>query len=1013
MDPSLRISVLRLACGEVKQRPQLYEFFRRGLLVLESNEEATMTGFSFKFMIVPCLAAAFLVVTAAAPRQTKAGKGASVSFNRDVRPILSEHCYRCHGPSAKEGQGGLRLDDQSSATKDRHGYVAIKPGDSAGSRLIERVSASDDGAAMPPPDSGVARLTADQVEVLRRWIDQGAKYERHWALIPPKMPTMPAVKDSAWARNPIDLFILQRLEAKGLRPEPEADRTTLLRRASLALTGLQPTPEEVDRFLKDKSKDAYEKAVDRLLASKRYGEHEARYWLDAVRYGDTHGLHLDNERAIYPYRDWVVRAFNQDLPFDRFALWQLAGDMLPSPTPDQLVATGYVRMNPTTNEGGAIAEEFQAKNTFDRVDTTSTVFLGMTVACARCHNHKYDPISQQDYYRLFAFFNSTADEPLDGNLFTPDPVAKAPTPAEAKELDAMERGLQSMESKVNEKAARDWLAARRVKPPAVGDWEVSETFPAGDFDKAFDTETPATTWAPIKLEAEKDSNFLTKENAYAYLRTTLSSEKDQDIGLRFGSDDGIKVWLNDKLIHSNKVLRALGQSIDVIRVHLSAGSNRLIVKVVNATGPGGVRFGLGDDLDKRVEDVSAVLLKPEGPKLLKSLYLEIGPETPASRDYRVKSKAHAEFLAKIPSTLIARELPKPRPAFVLRRGEYNLPTVEVKREIPAALGALPKAAPANRLGFAEWLTSQENPLFTRVFVNRVWQQHFGTGIVKTSEDFGNQGEWPSHPELLDYLAVQFAKGGYSIKKLHRLIVTSAAFRQRAFVDKAKLAADPDNRLISRGPRFRLDAEVLRDQALYASGLLVEKPGGHGFKPYQPAGLWEEVAFQESTTAKYVQDMTPDIYRRSLYLFWKRTSPHPMMLTFDAPMRDSCIVRRARTNTPLQALTTMNEPGFLEASRHFAERIMKAVPTINEQPRTGIKLAFELALGRQPAPAELSALETSYQRYRTRYGGEPAEAAELVNVGLTPPDPGLDKGQLAAWMLICSTLFNTDEFLTQH
>lgn len=953
--------------------------------------------------VLPVLASV-VWAAAVAPSGVAPVQKRTVSFNRDVRPILSEHCFKCHGPSAKEGKGGLRLDDPANATKDRGGYSVVKPGDSAASRLMERVIATDD-TAMPPSDSGMVHLSADQIATLKLWIEQGAKYEKLWSLIPPKMPALPEVADKKWARNPIDLFVLQRLESKGLKPEPEADNVTLLRRASLTLTGLQPTLAEIDAIKADKSKNAYERAVDRLLASPRYGEHEARYWLDAVRYGDTHGLHLDNEREIYPYRDWVVRAFNEDLPYDKFAQWQLAGDLLPKPTVDQMVATGYVRMNPTTNEGGAIAEEFQAKNTFDRVDTTSTVFLGLTVACARCHSHKYDPISQEDYYRLFAFFNSTADDPLDGNLLLPGPAAKAPTPEEDKKLKAMETGLRALEAKVDEKAARVWLESRRFVMPVVGKWEVSDQVSVDNFDKAFDTETIPANWMPIDVQPEKESLFFTKDNAYAYLRTTLKVEREQDMGLRIGSDDGIKVWVNDNLVHSNKVLRAVGQSTDNVRIHLKSGENRVVLKVVNATGPGGMKFGLGDDVDKRVEEV----LKSNDTAQIRALYLESGPTTSISTDYRSKAGEYKAFLATIPETLVAKELPTPRPAFVLRRGEYNLPTDKVEREIPKALGALPKNVPVNRLGFATWLTAKDHPLFSRVFVNRIWQQHFGTGLVKSAEDFGNQGDWPSHPELLDYLAVRFVKDGYSVKKLHKLIVTSAAFRQKASVSKEKLQADPENRLMSRGPRFRLDAEVLRDQALFASGLLVEKSGGHGFKPYQPAGLWEEVAFQESTTAKYAQDMTADIYRRSLYLFWKRTSPHPVMMTFDAPMREMCVVRRARTNTPLQALVTMNEPAFLEASRHFAERLLRLDGTDDSR----MKTAFRLALGRDPSANEESRMIASLNRYLAKYSTDAESAKGLVTVGMTPPDPKLPIGRLAGWTLVCSTLFNLDEFLTQH
>lgn len=942
---------------------------------------------------------------ASMPAGPSRGKEKAVSFNRDVRPILSEKCYKCHGPSAKEGQAGLRLDKSDSATKDRGGFFAIKPGNVAASRIFDRIEAKDLSDQMPPTDSGVAPLTPEEISTLKAWVESGAKYERHWALIPPTAPALPQVKDAKWVRNPIDAFVLARLEEKGLRPEPEADKSTLLRRASLTLTGLPPTPAELHAFLSDKSGDAYEKAVDRLLASHRYGQHQARYWLDAVRYGDTHGLHLDNERAIYPYRDWVVRAFNQDLPYDKFAQWQLAGDLLPNPTTEQMIATGYVRMNPTTSEGGAIADEFQAKNTFDRVDTTSTVFLGLTVACARCHSHKYDPITQEDYYRLYAFFNSTADEPLDGNALLPDPVLPAPDPEQDKVLKSMQAAMRKMEAKVDNAAAKTWAETRKVVYPTVGNWEVSDLYPIASFEAGFDEELVVAKWSPIMIEAEKDSSFLVKENVFGYLKTSLLSEREQTIGLRVASDDGIKVWLNGALVHSNKVLRGLAQGFDNVRLPLKAGANELRVKVVNSGGPGGFRYGLGDETDKRIADV----LKGNDIGAIKQLYLSAGPEIDLAKQYRAKATEYSNLLATIPQTLVAKELPQPRPAFVLRRGEYNLPEGKVERMIPPSLGNLPKGSSVDRKGFAEWLTNADNPLFARVFVNRIWQQHFGTGLVKTAEDFGNQGEWPSHPELLDFLAVKFRKDGFSVKKLHKLIVTSAAFRQRASVDKAKLNVDPENRLISRGPRFRLDAEVLRDQALSASGLLYEKEGGKGFKPYQPAGLWEEVAFTESTTARYVQDTSQDVYRRSLYLFWKRTSPHPVMLTFDAPMREMCVVRRARTNTPLQALVTLNEPAFLEAARVFAQKLIAHPGTDAEKMTFG----FESAMGRTPSAEELQTLLGALNRYRLRYYDDLGGAAGLISVGMTPRDSKIAIDEHAAWTLVCSTLFNLDEFLTQH
>lgn len=926
-----------------------------------------------------------------------------VDYNRDVRPILSEHCFKCHGPDGKEVKGDLRLSDHTDATKNRDGYFVIKPGSAKSSELIGRVKKGAD-APMPPKDSGMMPLTPEQVETLRLWIDQGAKYEKHWAFVPPKMPTLPVVANKQFIKNSIDNFIAEKLEKKGLKPEKEADSATLLRRASLTLTGLLPTPEEVKQLQDDKQPGAYERAVDRLLASERYGEHEARYWLDAVRYGDTHGLHLDNERSIYPYRDWVVRAFNQDLSFDKFTLWQMAGDLMPNPTTDMMIATGYVRMNPTTSEGGAIEEEFLVKNTFDRVDTMSTVFLGMTAGCAKCHDHKYDPISTKNYYELFAFFNSTKDAPLDGNALNPEPSMPAPTPEEDQKLRAGRALLAKIEGEVSMGEADGWIASNRVAPLKVGGWETSESFVYKSFDEAFDTDEKPDKWKPIKIMTGVSTPLVGRDNSSEYVRTTITMETPRELSLRLSSDDGIKVWLNDKLVHSNKVLRGVGVD-DLVPVKLVAGANTIVIKIVNSGGGNGVRFNYGSDKEALIENA----FSKKDPLLVKQTYLKLGPDSAVSKQYREVLASVTNLDAMIPRTLIAQEMDKPRQAYILKRGEYDLRDAKVGRGIPAALGQLPKGAPQNRLGLAQWLVDRQNPLTSRVLVNRIWQQHFGTGLVKTAEDFGNQGEWPSHPELLDYLAVKFMDNGFSLKKLHRLILTSATFRQQSTVTAQKEKIDPENRLLSRGPRFRLDAEVLRDQVLQVSGLLINREGGHGFKPYQPAGLWEEVAFADSTTAKYKQDMSDDIYRRTLYLFWKRTSPHPMMMNFDAPSREACVVRRPRTNTPLQALTTLNEPAFLEAARVFGERLVKA----KQSPSDRIKYAFNLALGRDPSPVEQTILLGAAQRYEAKFRANTTDAEQLVSVGLAPKKTDLPKDQVATWTMIASTIFNLDEFLTQH
>jgi len=947
-------------------------------------------------------------------------KKPEVSFGRDVRPILSEHCFKCHGPDVGTAAAGLRFDSFENATKNLGDGAAIVPGNPKKSLLLYRVSEHDAGMRMPPSDSGMKPLTPEQIETLKTWIEQGAKYEKHWSFVTPALPKLPAASNPIWARNLIDRFVLAKLDKAGLKPEPEADKDTLALRAAQTLTGLPPTPAELDQFRKDAKPGAYERYVDRLMAKPEYGEHEARYWLDAVRYGDTHGLQLDNERSIYPYRDWVIQSFNDDLPFNQFVKWQLAGDLLPNPTTEQLVATGYVRMNLTTNEGGAIAEEFLARNTFDRVDTTSTVMLGLTVGCAKCHDHKYDPIKQADYYGLYAYFNSTQDDPLDGNIALPPPFIPAASRDQEREIKAIDTKLSGFKTTVNVAAAATWLQEHRQPVPETRDWQITPPYVSANFDKAFDDPQPgepgqpAANWKPYPFVLGKDFNeIIGKDNASVYVRGTVTLPAARSMTMLVASDDGVRVWLNGKLIHSNKVSRGVTQGADVVKADFKAGDNELIAKVTNGGAPDGLNIRFGDPNDDRVHKALASLtMKPNDEmarEAVRDLFLTLGPDSANAKEYRKLSQEKAKVQASIPMTLIAREMAKPRPTFILKRGEYNQKGAPVERHIPSAIGLLRKDLPNNRLGLATWLTDPANPLVPRVFVNRIWQQHFGTGIVKTVEDFGNQGEWPMDQPLLDYLSVSFVKNGWSVKKLNRLIVTSAAFRQNSRISAVKLSKDPENRLISRGPRFRLDAEVIRDKALEAGGLLVQKIGGRGIKPYQPDGLWEGSSDPASGTHFYVRDKGSDIYRRSLYLFWKRTSPPPMMVTLDAPLRDTCIVRRSTTDTPLQALAILNEPAFLESSRTMAARVLMAPGNDSQRLRN----LFNLTLGRAPRPNEAALLTRALTRYRQTYTAEPAAAQKLLMVGDAPQNKTIPAPEQAAWMIVCSSLMNTDEFVTQH
>lgn len=939
-----------------------------------------------------------------------------VSFGKDVRPILSQHCFKCHGPDAAKAAGGLRLDSFEGATKS-----VIRPGKPLASHLLERVSDSDPETRMPPQGAAVQPLTKAQIQTLTDWIAQGAKYEKHWSFVPPVQPQFPKVKDKLWIKNAVDTFVLAKLEAAGLRPELEADKDTLAVRAAQTLTGLPPSPAELRAFRNDAKPGAYERYVDRLLATQSYGEQSARYWLDAVRYGDTHGLQLDNERAVFPYRDWVVRAFNYDLPFNQFVKWQLAGDLLPNPTTEQLIATGYVRMNLTSNEGGAIAEEFLARNTFDRVDTTSTVLLGLTVACAKCHDHKYDPIKQSEYYGLYAYFNSTKDEPLDGNIALPPPVLRAATPDQEKHISAMDAKMRKLVESIDPGSAIEWFASTKPPVPSSSNWQISPIYTAADFNSAFSESAPGEpgqpelkSWTPFTFELGKNvNNFIRKDNSFAYVKGTIKTDRAQSIAFTVGSDDGIRLWLNGKLIHSNKIGRALLPGSDAVRADFKAGDNEIIAKVVNGVSFDGlnITFGGANDarITKAVADFRRSPTSMEAKRELGETFLMVGPDSATSKAYRKLAKEKAEFESTIPMTLIAQEMAKPRPTFILKRGQYDQKGDVVTRRIPLVLGQLKPGQPNDRMGLANWMIDPANPLVARVFVNRIWQQHFGVGIVKTVEDFGSQGEWPLNQPLIDYLALNFVQNGWSVKKLNRLIVTSAAFRQSSKISPAKLSKDPENRLVSRGPRFRLDAEVIRDKALFAGGLLLDQLGGRGFKPYQPDGLWEGTSDPASSTHFYVRDKGRDLYRKSMYMFWKRTSPPPVMVTFDSPTRDSCVVRRSTTNTPLQALTLLNEPAFLEASRSMAVRVLSSRGTDEER----LRFLYDISVSRPPRVDEITLLKKSLARYRSLYKGDSEAAKKLLMSGDLPQSKISSVGEQAAWMIVCSSLMNTDEFLTQH
>lgn len=749
---------------------------------------------------------------------TSAAEPERVDFSRQVLPLFADRCFACHGPDENTREADFRLDLRASVFDRDSESPLIVPGNSRKSPLFERISSHDPDLKMPPP-SATRQLKRKEINLIRRWIDQGADWQEHWAFIRPVRPSIPQVLDVDWPRNCIDHFVLAKLDRESLQPSSEANRETLIRRVTLALTGLPPTPEEIDQFLDDQSPDSYEKLVDRLLASHRYGEHMAIPWLDAARYADTDGYQNDRIRYMWAWRDWLIYALNDGQPFDNFTIDQLAGDMLPNATLRQQIATGFCRNHRINSEGGSIPDEWIVEYVVDRVDTLGTVWMGLTLGCARCHDHKYDPVSQRGYYKLFAYFNNVAEWGLGPNNGNSPPLIKVPD---------------------------DWPLLTKTKDVKIEP-------------------------APYELVTSQ---------------------------------------------------------------------------------------------------VSVVRPKPGGKE----------------------------------TVMVMAELPEPRPTYLLRRGQYNLPdkSETLTPGLPDSLN-VSKAAPTNRKELAEWLISPENPLTARVIVNRHWQHFFGTGLVKTSENFGVQGEPPSHPELLDWLAVEFVRSGWDVKQLHRMIVTAATYRLASAVTREQTERDPENRLLARGPRFRFSAHMIRDQALAVSGLLQERIGGPSVKPYAPAGIWKSIS-----NNKYVQDHGPSLYRRSLYTYWRRTVPPPTMATFNAAEREVCLVRKGRTNTPLQALTLMNNVAFVEAARFLAERIMREA---DSDSASQIRHGFRIVTGRLPRASESELLAQANDQFFDYFAKNPMEASKLLTIGEAARDKKLPVERHAALTMLANILLNLDEAIT--
>ena len=1000
-----------------------------------------------------------------------------LTFNRDIRPILSDKCFACHGADEKKREAKLRLDIPETATaKNEDGKAAIVPGKPDESMLWQRIITKDADDVMPPPKSH-KQLNEAEKQTLRKWIEQGASYQKHWAFETPVKPALPE-----GAGGELDRFLSARLKQDGLTLSAEADRETLLRRVSMTLTGLPPKVEEVDAFLADKADGAYERMVDRFLESKHYGEEMARHWLDVARYADTHGLHLDNERQTWAYRDWVVGAFNRNLAFDAFTIEQLAGDLIPNATQDQLVATGFNRCNVTTSEGGSIDAEFVFRYAVERASTTAQTWLGLTAGCAVCHDHKYDPISAKEFYSLYAFFHSNADPAMDGNALLTAPVMKVKPGGFDAKLKEFDDRTAVVQKKMTEKMSAVTYtdpAEQNPKPPVTKLEQVwfDDSFPEGAQVGASGhvttfVETPvASGKKSLKrggaqmaqdyyqagaqpLEVPQDGKFF----VHVWLD---QADPPEEVMIQFHSSDWKHraLWGEDVIEFGAKntterfkagMLPPLGKwtklEVDAAKMGLTKGA-----KVVGFafTVHGGTAFFDKMGVEGRTDPAGDPALSftawrtaqkgkdtPGAPGDVNG-WLKEGPEKPRPpdelkklRDYYlqhvcattkpqfaaelselgdVKTKREA-YDANFPSTFVWKDLPQPRESFVMTRGQYDKPAEKVEPGTLAVLPPLKKAAArASRLDLAQWLVAPENPLTARVTVNRFWQQVFGTGLVTTSHDFGTQGTLPSHAELLDWLSLWFQENKWDVKKLMRLMLTSAAFRQQSAAPADHWQRDPANKWLSRGPRFRLDAEQLRDQSLYVSGLINLEMGGKGVRVYQPANIWEPVGFAGSNTRNYAPDKGAALYRRSLYVFYKRTAPAPFMVNFDAPNREQSCTRRERNNTPLQALQLMNDVQHYEAARAFGERLMKAAAT----PEDRIILAYRTVLSRRPLPEEGAAVRDLYRQQLAKYQAAPAAAKKAITFGESKPDPALNEPELAAWALVCNLILNLDEAVVRN
>ena len=1075
-----------------------------------------MTGLSKYLLLSVFLPAIFLAACSQklpeAVQKAYENLPEQIDFNYHIKPILSDRCFACHGPDQNTRNGNLRLDTEKGAFATlESGGKAFVAGNINKSMAIERMLSHDPEFIMPPPESNL-QLSPREIAMIAKWVDQGADWKPHWSFIVPERPETPEIPDSKWLKNnPIDNFVLQKLKEAQLKPSPKAGRERLLRRVAIDLTGLPPTIEEMDDFLNDTSPDAYERVVDRLLASSAFGEKMAMDWMDLARYADSHGMHADGWRLMWPWRDWVIKAFNENMPYDKFVTWQLAGDMLPDPTREQILATAFHRNHPMTAEGGVIDEEFRQEYVADRTNTTATAFLGLTMSCARCHDHKFDPISQEEYFQMSSFFNNIKELGMtgdDGNYGPMLMLTNDETDAllaaldeeiaeKEKALEFSDHDIEAIEETVrksqfehdpkgligyypfdktrkhkdkkggeiliideNKKATsrgQPELTAGKIGKALLFDneynevylhetgiFEATDAFSATAWIHASGTENGKTQ--VIMGNAGQKNNFwrgwdffldsLNRLSArmihslpHNYLQVTTEAPVTIDTWTHVcftydGSSKakGLRLFVNGEAIATNTDYDKLYKSILPVKSGNHEPDNRplSVAKSYRAfTGENGIFKGKIDEIKIfnrkltpwEVTAVAEVDAGKDSNQLMAAHLLEQSEAYLGQLTELKKLRARKlAILDTIPEVMVMEEMAESRQAYVLERGEYNSPGKKVAPGTPKEVLAFPDSLPPNRLGLARWIFSDANPLTARVTVNRHWQMFFGQGLVKSLYDFGNQGDLPSHPQLLDWLAVNFVESGWDVKKLCKLIVMSATYQQSSATSAELRERDPYNVLLARGPSYRWPAEIIRDNALAASGLLNHKVGGESVKPYQPEGLWIELGNFSHKLLHYKADSGNSLYRRSMYTFIRRTAPPPYMTTFDAPNRDVCTLQRERTNTPLQALVLLNDPQFVEASRVLAERMQKEG---GESLEAQITFAFRLCTGRKPKADELALLKSLYEKEKQRFAENPAQARELLTVGEKKKDKKLDMIETAALAMLASTIQNHDEAYTKR